>query len=583
MNVAQRPSHRSQTAIESSEAVDRTSTAKILLRSIVALQSGRTIFVFLLLSVGLSFLASILQALSPILFSKAIDALSSKEFPGHQALSFVVFALLALALSKFLVEQRWLIYQPAENRILNSVREVYLRHILDLPVGFHVNRSMGRLDSIVGQGLGGIQTLSGMLFTQLSPLLFEVLITSIAFFTFVDADVSLIVLATIALYAVALVFGAELASRRLKIALNASIDAQGTAGDAILNAEGVKTLVIEEAVVKSYRDRLGEVHARFRTFYFSRGFLGIALSAVLLLGFASAVWLSAMRVVSNELSVGALVLTNTYILQLFRTLEGFSFSYRDTRQSFEAVKRFLDVFAEEKDPDQGSLQAVSGISRLDIEGAGYRYPDGRHALRSATLHVERGKITALLGRSGSGKSTLVRLVLKTLPLNEGRILLDGVDIGRLDGLKLRRKIAVVPQDAVMFRESLGFNISLSNEPNLAKLWAAVRAAEIEELVRGLADGFDTEIGERGLKLSGGERQRLAIARAIYRDADILIFDEATSALDEKTKGEILRLIRVLSSQRGVLFITHDQQVASIADEVVTLEHEGHSGDGNSKG
>ncbi|MFS2177094.1 ABC transporter ATP-binding protein [Rhizobium pisi] len=583
MNIAQRPSHRTPAEIESSEAVDRGSTAKTLLRSIVALQSGRTIFVFLLLSVGLSFLASILQALSPILFSKAIDALSSKELPGSQALSFVVFSLVALALSKFLVEQRWLIYQPAENRILNSVREVYLRHILDLPVGFHINRSMGRLDSIVGQGLGGIQTLSGMLFTQLSPLLFEVLITSIAFFTFVDANVSLIVLFTIAVYAVALVFGAELASKRLKIALNASIDAQGTAGDAILNAEGIKTLVIEEAVVKSYRDRLSEVQARFRTFYFSRGFLGIALSAVLLAGFASAVWLSAMRVVSNELSVGALVLTNAYILQLFRTLEGFSFSYRDTRQSFEAVKRFLDVFAEKKDTDQGSLQSVRKISRLDVEGVGYQYPDGRHALRSATLHVEKGKITALLGRSGSGKSTLVRLILKTLPLSEGQIFMDGVSIAQLNGLELRGKIAVVPQDSVMFRESVGFNISLTKEPDLAKLQAAVRAAEIEELVKGLPDGFDTEIGERGLKLSGGERQRLAIARSVYRDADILIFDEATSALDEKTKGEILRLIRELSAQRGVLFITHDQQVASIADEVVTLENEGHPGAGNSRG
>lgn len=573
MNIAQRPSGSPTSPDELSTKVDHKMAAKALVRSIIALQQSRTIFVLLFLSIGLSFLASVLQAASPVLFSKAIDAFSTRTGLSKGAMVFVVLSLMALGISKLLTEQRWLVYQPAENRILNSVREIYLRHVLDLPVGFHVNRSMGRLDSIVGQGLGGIQTLSGMLFTQLSPLLFEILITSIAVFAFVDADISAIILATIGVYVLALVLGAEWASRRLKRALSVSIDAQGAAGDALLNAEGIKTLVIEDEIVKSYRERLNDVHWRFRKFYFSRGLLGVILSAVLLFGFGLALWLSTTRVIASELSVGALVLTNTYILQLFRTMEGFSFSYRDTRQSFESVKRFLEVFAEEKDADQRSLKSVGTLSSIDVTAVSYQYPDGRWALRNASLRIEKGQITALLGKSGSGKSTLVRLILKALPLAEGSIRANGADIGGINGLELRRKIAVVPQDAVMFRDSLDFNISLSSNPDRGKMEAAIKAAEIEELVSKLPDGYKTEIGERGFKLSGGERQRLAIARAIYRDADILIFDEATSALDEITKTEILNLIRGLSSSRGILLITHDKAVAAIADTIVALDKE----------
>ncbi|MBD9450276.1 ABC transporter ATP-binding protein [Rhizobium sp. RHZ02] len=571
MNIAPRQSGSSSALDSSSGRVDQKAAAKALLRSIVELQRSRTIFVFLFVSVMLSFLASVLQAASPVLFSKAIDALSSERSLSTGALSFVLFSLIALGISKFLNEQRWLIYQPAENQILNSVRETYLQHLLNLPVSFHVNRSMGRLDSIVGQGLSGMQTLSGMVFTQLSPLLFEILITSVAVFTFVDADISAIILATIALYVLTLIVGAEWASRRLKMALNVSIDAQGAAGDAILNAEGIKTLVIENEIVKSYRDRLNDVHLRFRKFYSSRGFLGITLSAVLLFGFGVALWLSATRSTAGELSVGALVLTNAYILQLFRTMEGFSFSYRDTRQSFESVKRFLEVFAEQKDLDQRHLGPVGAISAIDVDDVSYKYTDGRWALRNASLRIEKGKITALLGKSGSGKSTLVRLILKSLPLSGGRIGANGVDINEVNGFELRRRIAVVPQDTVMFRESFGFNVSLTSDPDQAKMEAAIRATEIADLVSGLPDGYDTEIGERGFKLSGGERQRLAIARAIYRDADILIFDEATSALDERTKAEILKLIRSLSIRRGILLITHDQSVAAIADTVVVLD------------
>lgn len=274
--------------------------------------------------------------------------------------------------------------------------------------------------------------------------------------------------------------------------------------------------------------------------------------------------------VADQISVGALVLTNVYLLQLFRTMESFSYSYRDTRQSLEAVKRFLTIFAEEKDVAQEELKPVNQIDEIEMQRVGFRYPDGRWAVRGATVTITRGHIVALLGESGSGKSTLIRMVLKMLTPVEGIILINGVDVQELDGKTIRKKISVVPQDAVMFRASLMFNVALTEQPNHKLLKRSLEAAELGTLLDTLPEGVNTEIGERGLKLSGGERQRLAIARAIYRGAELFIFDEATSALDEETKAEILQLIGGLIPEFGVLLITHDHSVAEIADSVCRL-------------
>jgi ATP-binding cassette subfamily B protein len=539
-------------------------------RAIARQSEHRALSVLFSTSLVLSFLASVLMALSPLLFAKGIDQFQQATAEPSLAVTLIVSSLVVFGGAKLLIEQRWLVYQPAEGKLLNCIRSIYLNHVLSLPLEFHLNRSIGRLDSIVGQGMAGIQAIANMLFVQLSPLVFEVILTTSVLVVFVNLDISIVVLGSIGLYLTVLIFGTEYVSRRLKNALGKTIEAQGAAGDAVLNAEGIKVLAVEESVCDSYRERLATAYAAFVKFYASRGLFGLLLVAILMTGFGFAIWMAVSDTVAGELSVGALVLTNTCALQMFRTMENFSFSYRGTRQSIEAVKRYLEIFAIEQEPSQESLAPAGPIDRIQLVDAGYKYADGRWATQNVSLDLLRGTSTAIVGKSGSGKSTIVRMITKMLPPASGQILVNDVDIAEFNGVGLRRRISVVPQDAVMFRADLGFNIALTDKPDPELLRQVIEKAELSQLVRTLPDGLQTEIGERGFKLSGGERQRLAIARALYRRPDLFIFDEATSALDKATKSEILNLIQGLTPDYCVLLITHDDRVAEIADKVVEL-------------
>ncbi len=574
MNIEQKPLD----SATKDQVVNLKRTAVDLLRAVSRQKEFRKILILLGTSVLLSFLSSALLAAAPILFARGIDQFQLDDTSAPLAVALIVSSLIVFGMSKFLVEQRWLVYQPAENRLLNSIRGIYLRHVLSLPLEFHLNRSIGRLDSIVGQGMAGIQSISNTLFVQLSPLLFEVVLTTTVLLIFVNIEIFVAVLGPIVLYISVLILGTEYVSRRLGDALGKTIEAQGAAGDAILNAEGIKSLVVEDSVTDAYCRKLGTAHSAFVSFYKSRGIFGLLLVGILVAGFSFAIWIAVTDVVAGKISVGALVLTNTCALQMFRSMENFSFSYRGTRQSVEAVKRYLGIFAHAQEAPQGELKRVNTLERIQLRNAGYKYPDGRWAAKNVSFEIKRGTSTAVVGRSGSGKSTIVRMVTKMLAPTCGQILINDIEISDVNGTELRRRISVVPEDAVMFKANLAFNIALTDKPDTNLLLMAVEKAELSHLIETLPDGFETETGERGFKLSGGERQRLAIARAIYRGSDFFIFDEATSALDKTTKAEILQLIKELVPSYCVLLITHDDLVAQIADSVVEIgnKQDGHS-------
>ncbi len=541
-----------------------------LAKAIVRQKEFQTIATLLGTSILLSLLASAFLSISPVLFARGIDKFEIGSDHASESITLIVSSLIVFGISKLLTEQRWLIYQPAENKLLNSIREIYLQHVLSLPLEFHLNRSIGRLDSIVGQGMAGMQSISNILFVQLAQIIFDIVLTTTVLFIFVSIHISATVLVSILLYLIFLFAGTEYISQRLKIALGKTIEAQGAAGDAILNAEGIKALAVENTITSGYRNKLGLAHSAFVRFYSSRCLFGVLLVGILVAGFASAIWLAVADAAAERISIGALVLTNTCVLQMFRTMENFSFSYRGTRQSIEAVKRYLEVFAETAEHPQEHLIPIGSIDRIQLQNVGFKYRNERWAAKNVSFVVKRGVSTALVGKSGSGKSTIVRTIIKLLAPTCGQILVNGIDLNQLNGVDLRRKTSVVPQDAVMFKASFAFNIALTDRPDTELLWSAVKKAELAKLVQSLPEGIDTEIGERGFKLSGGERQRLAIARAIYRGSDLFIFDEATSALDQTTKAEILQLIRELVPNYCVLLITHDDSVANLADTVAVM-------------
>jgi ABC-type transport system involved in Fe-S cluster assembly fused permease/ATPase subunit len=528
----------------------------------------------LVATVILAVLASILLAGSAIFFSIGID-LFAVPAQRTEALFLILASALVLAGGKLLCEQRWLVYKPAEILLLNAVRAAYLRHVLSLPIAFHLNRSIGRLDSILAQGVGGIQYLSGGIFTQATPLLFEIVATIIAMAAILSVELAGIMAVTVTLYLVVLIHVTGLITRQWGVALSASAHAQGQATDAILNFEGVKTLAAEGTLLGRYERTLFKTQRAYTLFYRSLGRSGLGLTGIVVVGFGAALLITTQAVIAGDLTLGDLVLVNAYILQLFRPIETFGSYYRDARQSFTAVVRLIDQLSVKPDVDSATGVMPKGLQRIVIEGVRFSYTDRRPPVTYPSLSIERGKISALLGESGSGKSTLVRLLMKLYPLGGGRIDIDGCPIATINSGSLRENIALVPQDAVMFDASLAFNIAMGDAVDARRLLSAISDAGLAHLVEQLPQGIHTEIGERGLKLSGGERQRVAVARAIYRNAQVLILDEATSALDETTRDRLLQTIRKIAPNLATLIITHDPAVAQIADSVAAMDRRSH--------
>ncbi len=520
-------------------------------------------------TVLMTLFVSICAALSPIAFSRAIDALNGKASGDAIFLLFATVA--AWGSAKLLIEARWLVYQPAENRFLAAVREHYLSHILALSAQFHADRSIGKLETIVGQGISGLRSLLSALFTQFAPVAFEIIVVLVAFSTVLSFELAFIVCVTIGLYIVLLIFGAERLSIRFSAALDSSISAQGRAGDAILNAEGIKAMALETMIAARYGSAIATMYSHYLVFYYARGVFGIALGTVLITGFGITLSVAFFGVLAGTLSIGQLVLVNALLLQLFRSIEGFSFSYRDSRQAISSVSRFVELLSEPREEDVGKVGLSDIISRIDIRNVSFQYPDGRTGLMPISLSLEKGRIVALLGPSGSGKSTLVRLLLKLYPISKGEIWVGGVELRDVAANDLRRHCAIVPQDPILFRDTLAFNITLSEDFDPAHLSEAIRKAQLSDLLGRLPEGPLTEIGERGVKVSGGERQRIGLARIFYRQPQVLLLDEVTSALDGTTRDDVLEIIKAVSQGCITLLITHDPDVAAIADEVVILD------------
>jgi ATP-binding cassette, subfamily B, heavy metal transporter len=274
-----------------------------------------------------------------------------------------------------------------------------------------------------------------------------------------------------------------------------------------------------------------------------------------------------------RLTVGDFVLVTSYMLQVIRPVEALGYAMQGFSQGAAMLEKMLALFHEKSEPQQpGKVVRLEGPGQLEFENVTLSYGPQRTALRGVSFTVPAGKTVGIVGASGSGKSTLVRLLVRLLEPDDGRILLDGVPISALSLATLRQAIAVVPQDAVLFNDSVGDNIAFGKaECTQEEIEQAARRAHLHELIASMPDAYDTNVGERGLKLSGGERQRLSIARAAVKHPRIYIFDEATSALDSATELDIVRNLREISQSVTTLVIAHRLSSVVHADEIIVLE------------
>ena len=520
--------------------------------------------------------ASVLTALGPLALKRLVDGFTGQPM-ANSRWSSPTLLVGAYVLSQFLAravgEVRGLVYARAERGICRDLSCRFFAHILRLPLRFHWKRKTGAIGQSLENGLQGYQMIWHHLIFTFLPVVAELGTIVLVLMRLAHPALLGLFCGALLCYAVAFAWGAQGIARSAESASAAHVDAAGQMTDAIMNVELVKCFAAEASVEKRIGRALSRTEARWVGFYRRYAVNGVCISAIFA-AFLAATTLHAVREVAGaRLTVGDFVLITTYMLQMIRPVEALGYAVQGFSQGAAMLESMLALFHEKGEVQEAGAQLRrAGPGHLQFDNVTLSYGPERAALRGVTFEIPAGSTVAVVGASGSGKSTLVRLLMRLLEPDEGRILLDGVPIAELSLASLRRAIAVVPQGAVFFNASLGDNIALGKaDCTRQQIEQAAARAQLHEFIGGLPEAYDTNVGERGLKLSGGELQRLSIARAAIKQPLIYVFDEATSALDAATELAIAKNLRELSRSTTTLVITHRLSTIEHADQIIVLD------------
>ena len=540
----------------------------------------------LVISISLLAATAAMNALAPVLFALAVDRLTPQEIFGEEGKVIGVIAVTVLPLAvllgygavhsfgKAMSELRWLLYGPIEQRLKRNVAMTVFRHLHELSMRFHIGRKTGALSRIMDNGTRGVDNLLMATVFMILPLVTEIVIILVVLLAFFDFVFTAIILATFVLYSVALVIGSEWLRKHQRKAVVESAAAHGKAVDSLLNYETVKYFGNEDFVAGRYDDSLAKVERLTIKALTSRSVTGVIQVLILGIGLTGMILLAGNRIVAGTMEVFGFVLVNMYMLQIIRPLDRVGNLYRNIKQSFVDVEQMMGLLMEEPEvsdaPDAKPLGGGEG--KVEFRDVSFAYDIRRPLLDHVSFTVPAGRTIGIVGASGAGKTTLGRLLFRFYDPSSGQVLVDGADLRTVQVEALRATVGVVPQDAVLFNDSLHYNIAFGHpDATREEVEQAAKLAQIHEFSAGLPDGYDTVVGERGLKLSGGEKQRVAIARAILKNPRIFLFDEATSALDSKTEREIQKSLRSVSKDTTTLIIAHRLSTVVHADEILVLE------------
>jgi ATP-binding cassette, subfamily B, heavy metal transporter len=519
--------------------------------------------------------AKIATVYVPVFMKEAVDALSVEN---KALIALPLAAILAYGLARILSlafgELRDAVFSKVAQRAIRTVALATFRHLHALSLRFHLDRQTGGLSRAIERGTKGIDfLLSYVLFSVLPTVLEIALVSGILWYMF-DWRFMAVTLATVASY---VWFTFAITEWRLKFrrAMNESdSEASTKAIDSLLNFETVKYFGNEEHEARRFDGALRIYERAAVKSETSLAFLNVGQTAIISVGVSVMMLMAAVEVRAGAMTVGDFVLVNSYLIQLYMPLNWLGTVYREIKQSLidmEQMFRLLGVPQEVADrPGARALRLAGGEVRF--EGVGFGYDARRPILKEVGFAVPPGRTLAIVGPSGSGKSTIARLLFRFYDVTDGRVLVDGQDIRDVTQTSLRAAIGIVPQDTVLFNDTIFYNIAYGNpEATRAEVEEAARLAKIDQFIRSLPDGYETRVGERGLKLSGGEKQRVAIARTILKRPAILIFDEATSALDTHTEKAIQASLAEVSADRTTLVIAHRLSTVVDADEILVLD------------
>jgi ATP-binding cassette, subfamily B, heavy metal transporter len=471
-------------------------------------------------------------------------------------------------------EFRTIVFARVMARASRTVMLKVFRHLHSLSLRFHLARKTGGVSRDVERGGAAISDLLDWTLYTIFPTLVEVLLVTGMLVYLYDVSFAIITLATITVYVIWTIKVTEWRTKFYRAAVDSDTAASARAVDSLLNYETVKYFNNEEHEAKRYDDSLQHMEEANVKSYKTLAILNIGQNTIITLGVTALMWRAASGVVDQSMSVGDLVLVNAYLLQLAAPLNFLGMMYREVKQAITNIERLWNLLDENRDvidrPDAKTLQVSAPELRFDH--VDFSYESRRQILHEVSFVIPPGKTVAVVGHSGSGKSTLARLIYRFYDVGKGSVQINQHDIRDLTQESLRRSIGIVPQDTVLFNDNIRYNIRYGRpEASDAEVEAAARAAHIHDFIARLPDGYETSVGERGLKLSGGEKQRVAIARALLKNPSIMIFDEATSALDSASEKAIQAELDGAAIGRTTLVIAHRLSTIMHADQILVMD------------
>ncbi len=460
---------------------------------------------------------------------------------------------------------------------MHAVRRLAFRtfiHMHELSLRFHLERKTGGLTRVLERGRNAIETIVRMVILQLAPTVIELAMIVVVLMWQFDWRYVVVVLVTVAIYLVYTYYATEWRIGIRRKMNDSDTDANIKAIDSLLNYETVKYFSAEEREAERYDRAMARYEKASTSAYTSLAVLNAGQATIFTVGLAVAMVLCAFEIRGGTKTVGDFVLINAMMIQLYQPLNFMGMVYREIKQAIIDIEMMFSIInrnPEIKDkPNAPLLKVTSGAIRF--ENVEFAYEPARRILKGISFEVPAGKTVAVVGPSGAGKSTLSRLLFRFYELLGGRITVDGQDISKVTQKSLRQAIGMVPQDTVLFNDTIRYNIRYGRwEATDAEVEEAARLAQIDGFIRLAPKGYDAEVGERGLKLSGGEKQRVAIARTILKSPSILVLDEATSALDSHTEKEIQDALERISKGRTTLVIAHRLSTIVGAHEIIVLE------------